>query len=63
MCLGVVLPSIGVPIEGIGLILAIYPFVDMFNTTLNTTGDVAAAVIVAKSENSIDTDIFYGQSK
>lgn len=63
VCLGVVLPSIGVPIEGIGLILAIYPFMDMFNTMLNTTGDVAVAVIVAKSEKSIDTDIFYGQSK
>ncbi len=60
--LGVILPTLGVPIEGLGLILAIYPFMDMLDTMMNTTGDIAAAVIVAKSENSIDTDRFYGRS-
>lgn len=34
----------------------------MLDTMMNTTGDIAAAVIVAKSEKSIDTDIFYGRS-
>ncbi len=63
VCLGVVLPTLGVPIEAIGLILAIYPFMDMFNTMLNTTGDVAAAVIVAKTEGAVDTEKYYSKNE
>ena len=35
---------IGVPGEGIGMILGVDRFLDMCRTTLNVTGDLAAAV-------------------
>ncbi len=58
VCIGIILESLGVPIEAIGLIIGIYPIIDMFATMSNTTGDVAAALIVAKSERLLDIDKF-----
>lgn len=58
VCLGVVLADLGVPFEAVGLIMAINPFVDMFDTMSNTAGDVAAALIVAKSEGLMDEEVF-----
>jgi Na+/H+-dicarboxylate symporter len=48
--MSVVLSSVGLPLEGIGLILAIDRFLDMFRTTVNVWGDTCGAVIIAKSE-------------
>ena len=56
ICLGVVVESLNIPIEALGLIIAINPILDMFDTMSNTTGDMAAAVIVARSEKLLDTD-------
>ena len=58
ICLGVALSVIHVPVEAIGLIIAINPLLDMFDTMSNTTGDLAAAVIVAKSEKLIDERVY-----
>ncbi len=58
VCLSVVLSALNVPIEAIGLVIAINPILEMFTTTSNTTGDVAAALIVAKSEKQLDVDKF-----
>ena len=41
---------VGVPPEGIGLILGVDRFLDMCRTTLNVTGDLAAAVVVSRGE-------------
>ncbi len=41
---------VGVPAEGIGMILGVDRFLDMCRTTLNVTGDLAAAVVVARGE-------------
>lgn len=46
----VVLRAVGLPLEGIGLILAVDRILDMFRTAINVYGDTCAAVIVAKSE-------------
>ena len=54
VCFGIVLSGLGVPIEIVGLILGIYPFIDMLNTVSNITGDVAVTTIVAKSEGLLD---------
>ena len=59
--LGVVLATLGIPVEALAIILGIFPIIDMFVTTNNTTGDVATAVLVAKTEKLLDTDIFYGK--
>jgi DAACS family dicarboxylate/amino acid:cation (Na+ or H+) symporter len=45
-----ILGMIGVPAEGIGMILGVDRFLDMCRTTLNVTGDLAAAVVVSKGE-------------
>ncbi len=58
VCLGVVISSLGVPVEALGLIIGIYPFIDMFNTMSNTTGDVASALIVASSEKLVDKQVY-----
>lgn len=47
-----ILGTIGVPVEGIGLILGVDRFLDMCRTTLNVTGDLAAAVVVSRGEGS-----------
>lgn len=46
----VVLKAVGLPMEGIGLVLAVDRILDMFRTTINVYGDTCAAVIIAKSE-------------
>jgi DAACS family dicarboxylate/amino acid:cation (Na+ or H+) symporter len=43
-----------VPPEGIGLILGVDRFLDMCRTTLNVTGDLAAAVVVSKGQRDAD---------
>jgi DAACS family dicarboxylate/amino acid:cation (Na+ or H+) symporter len=45
-----ILGMVGVPPEGIGMILGVDRFLDMCRTTLNVTGDLAAAVVVSRGE-------------
>lgn len=58
VCLGVVLNNLGVPVEAIGIIMAVNPFIDMFVTMSNTTGDMTTALVVAKSENLLDLKMY-----
>ena len=46
-----ILGMVGVPPEGIGMILGVDRFLDMCRTTLNVTGDLAAAVVVSRGES------------
>jgi dicarboxylate/amino acid:cation (Na+ or H+) symporter, DAACS family len=46
------LSMVGVPPEGVGLILGVDRLLDMCRTTLNVTGDLAAAVVVAHGEQA-----------
>ena len=41
-----VLTAVGLPIEGIGLILAVDRLLDMVRTTVNVAGDATGAVVV-----------------
>ncbi len=45
-----ILGMVGVPAAGIGLVLGVDRFLDMCRTTLNVSGDLAAAVVIARSE-------------
>ena len=45
-----ILAMVGVPVEGIGLVLGVDRFLDMCRTTLNVTGDLAIATIVSRGE-------------
>jgi len=46
----VVLNAVGLPLEGIGLILAVDRILDMFRTVINVWGDCCGTVVIAKSE-------------
>jgi len=48
--MSIVLTSVGLPLEGIGLILAVDRLLDMFRTTVNVFSDSCGAVIIAKTE-------------
>jgi len=48
--ISVILSAIGLPLEGIGLILAVDRILDMFRTSVNVWSDVCGAVVVAHSE-------------
>ena len=48
--LTIVLSAVGLPLEGIGLVLAVEQLCDMPRTCINTYGDSCGAVIIAHSE-------------
>ncbi|MCP4259982.1 MAG: dicarboxylate/amino acid:cation symporter [Planctomycetes bacterium] len=48
--LAIVLKSIGVPLEGIALIIGVERILDMCRSVVNVTGDASCAVVVASSE-------------
>jgi DAACS family dicarboxylate/amino acid:cation (Na+ or H+) symporter len=52
-----VLVTIGVPGESIAIILGIDRVLDMCRTTLNVTGDLVCAVLVAKGEPAVGADL------
>jgi DAACS family dicarboxylate/amino acid:cation (Na+ or H+) symporter len=45
-----ILGMVGVPVAGIGLVLGVDRFLDMCRTTLNVSGDLVAAVVIARAE-------------
>ncbi len=52
--MGVVLSSVGLPVEGISLIVGIDRILDMIRTMINITGDCAVTLIVDKMEGTFD---------
>jgi len=50
----IILEAVGVPSEGIALILGVDRILDMMRTTVNVTGDASVAVAVASTENQIN---------
>lgn len=56
--LTLVFNQVGLPVEGIGIILGVDRLLDMVRTAVNVTGDAVVTTIVAKSENRIDLDIY-----
>ena len=56
--LALILGSLGLPLDAIGLILAVDRILDMIRTAVNVCGDAAVSCIVAKSENELDEKIF-----
>ena len=54
----IILQQFNLPLEAIGIILAVDRVLDMIRTSVNVTGDAAIACIVAKTENQLDENIF-----
>ncbi|WP_043868180.1 dicarboxylate/amino acid:cation symporter [Celeribacter indicus] len=56
--LTMVLGQVGLPIEGIALILGVDRLMDMIRTAVNITGDAVVTTIVAKGEGKVDLALF-----
>lgn len=56
--LTMVLSSVGLPIEGISLIMGIDRILDMARTTVNITGDAVCTTVVARSAGQLDKSVF-----
>lgn len=56
--LTMVLTQVGLPVEGVALIIGIDRLLDMMRTAVNVTGDSMVSIVTSKSENSFDQNIF-----
>ena len=56
--LAMVLNQVGLPVEGIALIIGVDRLLDMVRTAVNVTGDTVATVIIAKSENEFNEVVY-----
>lgn len=56
--LSMVLSQVGLPVEGIALIVGVDRLLDMVRTAVNVTGDLVVSCVVAKSEGQIDQAVF-----
>ena len=56
--LAMVLTSVGLPTEGIALIMGIDRILDMLRTAVNVTGDAVCTTIVANHEGLVDKEVF-----
>ncbi len=54
VAIAIILSAVGLPLEGIGLILAVDRLLDMLRTAVNVASDSCGAVIIAKSEGEED---------
>jgi len=56
--LSMVLVEIGLPVEGIGIILGVDRLIDMSRTAVNIAGDLMCTTVVARSEGEFDIEVF-----
>ena len=61
--LAMVLKQVGLPVEGIGLIIGVDRILDMLRTAINVTGDAAVSTVVAIKEKSFDYKVFNNTQK
>ncbi|MHA7277865.1 dicarboxylate/amino acid:cation symporter [Arthrobacter sp. Hz1] len=52
------LSTLGLPLAGVGLLLAVDPILDMGRTALNVAGQALIPTIVARREGILDTDLY-----
>jgi Na+/H+-dicarboxylate symporter len=58
--ISIILDAVGLPLEGVALILAIDPVLDMCRTAVNVWSDSCGAVVVARTEG--ETQVLAGDS-
>ena len=56
--LSMVLASVGLPVEGIALIMGIDRILDMMRTAVNITGDAVCTTIIADQEKVLNREVF-----
>ena len=57
--LTMVFNSVGLPVEGIALIMGIDRILDMTRTAVNITGDAVCTTIVTHQNKALDKKVFY----
>jgi|GEM_PF-20169 len=62
VCLSILLPQLGIPVEALSLIMGLYCIVDMMQTCVNVTGDAAVTLITAQSEKLVDRNLYRARS-
>ncbi|MDO6427848.1 dicarboxylate/amino acid:cation symporter [Thalassotalea sp. 1_MG-2023] len=60
--LAMVLEQVGLPVEGIALIIGVDRLLDMTRTAVNVTGDCMVTTVVAKSEGQLDQSVFENEN-
>ena len=60
--LAMVLQQVGLPVEGIGLIIGVDRLLDMTRTAVNVTGDAMVSTVVARSEGDFDEEVYYDEN-
>ena len=56
--LSMVFTQVGLPVEGIGLVLGVDRLMDMIRTAVNVSGDATVSSVVAKSEGKLDINVY-----
>lgn len=56
--LPLVLSSVGLPIEGVALLVGIDRVLDLLSTTINITGDATITLIIDDSEGTLDRELY-----
>lgn len=56
--LAMVLKQVGLPVEGVAMIIGVDRLLDMLRTAVNVSGDAVVSVIVSKSEGALDQSIY-----
>ena len=56
--LSMVFAQVGLPVEGIGLILGVDRLMDMIRTAVNISGDAVVTVVIANSEDKLEVDTY-----
>ncbi len=51
--LGMVLTTVGLPLDAVAIIMGVERILDMARTSVNVTGDLACSVVIAASENEL----------
>ena len=59
--LAMVLEQVGLPVEGIALIIGVDRLLDMTRTAVNVTGDAMVSCVVAVSEDEFDLETFHSE--
>lgn len=55
--------SLGLPLEAVGLLIAVDWFTGIFRTFLNVNGDTFVAMLVANAGDEIDREVYHGEKK
>src|SRR5699024_8231209 len=55
----ILLETLGLPLELVPVLAAVWPIIDMGHTTVNVTGDLTGTTVVARKTGDFDETVFY----